>query len=64
MFTTRLGMESLEARDVPTLIVNPGLIRGFNPQPEPPGGSAAGLIRGFNPQPDPPVAATVLSAGR
>lgn len=64
MFTTRLGMERLEARDVPTVLVSPGTIRGFDPQPEPPGGTAAALIRGFNPQPEPPVAATVLSAGR
>jgi hypothetical protein len=30
--------------------VNPGEIRGFDPQPDPPG-----VIRGFNPQPEPPV---------
>ena len=43
---------------------DPGSIRGFNPQPEPPGAPARGggpiedpgSIRGFNPQPEPPGA--------
>lgn len=35
---------------------NPGTIRGFDPQPDPPSGAPTnpGTIRGFNPQPDPP----------
>ncbi len=46
-------------------ILNPGVIRGFNPQPEPPKSKSAGLvnpgvIRGFNPQPEPPGAPGML----
>jgi hypothetical protein len=35
---------------------NPGALRGFNPQPEPPGVpfTRPGTLSGFNPQPDPP----------
>jgi hypothetical protein len=44
--------------------LSPAVIRGFNPQPEPPGRETVfvsrslvlspGIIRGFNPQPEPP----------
>ena len=38
--------------------VNPGVLKGFNPQPEPPGKQAGflnpGSLVGFNPQPEPP----------
>ncbi|HVV85865.1 MAG TPA: hypothetical protein VHE35_22555 [Kofleriaceae bacterium] len=46
---------SLEVIDVATGktgIVSPGTIRGFNPQPDPPGDD--GSTHGFNPQPEPP----------
>jgi hypothetical protein len=33
---TQLGFDVMEDRYAPTLLVNPGLIRGFNPQPDPP----------------------------
>lgn len=36
--------------------LNPGVIRGFDPQPDPPGS-----IRGFDPQPEPP---TKIAVGR
>lgn len=35
--TRPFGFESLEKRDTPSsLSTNPGTIRGFNPQPDPP----------------------------
>jgi hypothetical protein len=34
---TRLGFEVMEDRYAPALLLNPGTLRGFNPQPEPPG---------------------------
>ena len=34
---------------------NPGTIKGFNPQPEPPARMNPGTIRGFSPQPEPPA---------
>ncbi|MGA0539642.1 hypothetical protein [Neotabrizicola sp. VNH66] len=41
------------------VLITPGTIRAFNPQPEPPremmpGAASAGTIRAFNPQPEPP----------
>jgi len=44
----------------PSQNVNPGEIRGFDPQPDPPGAKPSrqlnpGVIHGFNPQPEPPV---------
>jgi hypothetical protein len=36
--TARFGVEALERRDTPSSLVTvPGVLRGFNPQPEPPG---------------------------
>jgi hypothetical protein len=42
-----LGLESLDRRDLPSVTLvasalpaNPGVIRSFNPQPEPPGSPA------------------------
>lgn len=32
----RLGVELMEDRYAPALVTNPLLIRGFNPQPDPP----------------------------
>jgi hypothetical protein len=40
----RLSVETMEDRAVPALLANPGLIRGFNPQPEPPGREWAGDV--------------------
>ncbi|MEW6282809.1 MAG: hypothetical protein AB1758_29630, partial [Candidatus Eremiobacterota bacterium] len=41
-----------------TGVDTPGIVRGFNPQPDPPGSGARpthpGTIKGFNPQPEPP----------
>lgn len=47
------SIEIIDAATGNTGPVSPGTIRGFNPQPEPPG-DTAGTIRGFNPQPEPP----------
>ena len=66
-----LNLESLESRETPSAtplvegrFLPPGLIRGFDPQPDPPvvhitreAGVAfvpPGVINGFDPQPDPP----------
>lgn len=48
-------------------LLNPGTIKGFNPQPEPPAEVLdiilnPGTIRGFNPQPEPPREALKGSA--
>ena len=32
----RLSLDGMETRCTPALLVNPGTLRGFNPQPEPP----------------------------
>lgn len=40
--------------------INPGTLKGFNPQPDPPGDMlkkgflSPGTLQGFNPQPEPP----------
>lgn len=43
---------------------NPGSLRGFNPQPDPPGDKGGftnpGMLKGFNPQPEPPGIPTLL----
>lgn len=60
---TRLGVDVMEERFCPAIYMNPGTIRGFNPQPDPPAETRdliainPGEIRGFNPQPDPPATA-------
>ncbi|MFO0974177.1 MAG: hypothetical protein U1A27_12180 [Phycisphaerae bacterium] len=41
-------------------VISPGVVKGFNPQPDPPMGHGGrvvspGVIKGFNPQPDLPV---------
>jgi hypothetical protein len=68
---TTLQLETLESRETPggtPLVENyflpPGVIRGFDPQPDPPvmlvtreAGVAflpPGVVNGFDPQPDPP----------
>jgi hypothetical protein len=67
-----LHLESLESRETPSAtplvdsrFLPPGVIRGFDPQPDPPVvhitrevGVAflpPGVINGFDPQPDPPT---------
>lgn len=61
---------SATATALPTLsgayggYVSPLTMRGFNPQPEPPGSSMLvnpGVARGFNPQPEPPQDHTLTS---
>ncbi len=58
-------------RTLPSLgnlrIQNPGVIRGFNPQPEPPkqkGFVNPGSLVGFNPQPDPPGTPWMLPSAK
>jgi len=69
-FSGTLAFAATPINSSPTIIndwVNPGLIHGFNPQPEPPGDRLSRLYvisnsvfvkpgdaQGFNPQPEPP----------
>lgn len=58
--TFRPELTAAEDRTTPAIIaLNPGVLVGFDPQPEPPL-----VAKGFNPQPDPPLTKISLSAGK
>jgi hypothetical protein len=58
--TFRPELTAAEDRTTPAVIaLNPGVLVGFDPQPEPPL-----VAKGFNPQPDPPLTKISLSAGK